>query len=94
MPRQLESVYVFIVENEQGDEGVASYHLSTRRRLADGSREVVREPMIAATEEKLEQLREIARDIVGVSRQRIKIVRFTQREHVANVLPIAVDTES
>lgn len=91
MPRQLDSLYVFVVENDQGDEGVASYHVPTRRRLPDGTHERIREPMIASSPAKLDELRSIARDIVAQSGQRIKVVRYSQREHVENVVPLPAE---
>lgn len=74
MSRRLESVYVFVVENSDGDEGVAA--LPVGRRL---------EPMIATTAEKLEILRVQARGIVQNSGQRMRVVRFMSRVDVEEI---------
>lgn len=74
MARRLDSVYIFVVENAEGDEGVAA--LPAGRRL---------EPMIATSEERLEQLRELAQGIVSSSGQRMRIVRFTSRVDVGEI---------
>jgi hypothetical protein len=70
MPRRLESIVVFLVEDANGDEGVAAFPSRETGRL-------VMQPMIASTEERLEQLREAARDLVAT--QRMRIVRFGRR---------------
>lgn len=77
MNRRLEQIHVFLIANEQGDEGVAAYNDPKINRLV---------PMIAATDEKLEELTAIAQEIVSLNPLRpMRIVRFSGREDVAEV---------
>jgi hypothetical protein len=74
--RRLEHIHVFVVERN-GDEHVAAYVNPRLARL---------EPMIAATEEKLEELTRIAQDLVSLNpTEPMRIVRFDGREDVAEV---------
>lgn len=83
MPRMLSDLYVFIVTNEAGDEGVASYLDPRTKRL---------EPMLAVTEEKREALMEVAHTLVSLHPESpIRIVRFSEREDIAEVVPAAED---
>jgi hypothetical protein len=81
--RRLESIVVFLVEDVNGDEGVAAFP----QRQAN--RTTVLQPMIASTEERLEQLRDAARDLV--SGQRMRVVRFTTREDLEEFVTGAVE---
>lgn len=77
MTRRLEEIYVFITEND-GAEGVAAYRDLRKNQLM---------PMIASTQEKLEELQTIAQDLVGMDPTKpIRIVRFSQREDIAEVV--------
>jgi hypothetical protein len=78
--RRLEDIFVFIVDLD-GDEGIAAYaHVNPRTH----QRELL--PMVASTEEKLEQLTAIAQDMVGLDPSKpIRIVRFHEREDIAQV---------
>ena len=71
MARRLESIVVFLVDDAAGNEGVAAFPSRESGRL-------VMQPMIASTEERREQLRDAARDLVAT--QRMRVVRFTTRE--------------
>lgn len=74
--RRLEHIHVFIVERNDA-EHVAAYVHPRLQRL---------EPMIAATEEKLEELTRIAQDLVSLNpSEPMRIVRFDGREDVAEV---------
>ena len=79
MGRRLDSIYVVLVENSEGDEGIAAIPFG--RRV---------EPLVASTEEKLEQIRSAAASLVASTRQTMRIVRFAQREHVENIVPAPV----
>jgi hypothetical protein len=85
--RKLEDIYVFIVEVD-GVEGIAAYaHINPRTR----QRELL--PMVASSQEKLEQLTAIAQDMVGMDPSKpIRIVRFHEREDIADVV-LAPDEE-
>jgi hypothetical protein len=82
MARRLESIVVFLVEDSNGDEGVAAFPQRTSKNS------VVLQPMIANTEERLEQLRDAARDLVAG--QRMRIVRFGTREDLEEFVSGAV----
>lgn len=80
MTRRLERIHVFIVERS-GDEHVAAYVNPRLQRL---------EPMIAATDEKLEELTRIAQELVSLNpSEPMRIVRFDGREDVAEVSVLA-----
>lgn len=70
MARRLESIVVFLVEDEKGDEGIAAFPERRGHRM-------VLQPMIASTPQRLEELRDAARDLVAG--QRMRIVRFGLR---------------
>ncbi len=82
MTRRLEEIYVFITENA-GDEGVAAFRDPRRNQLV---------PMVAATEEKLEELTMIAQELVSFDPSKpMRIVRFWQREDIAEIVPAPAD---
>ena len=76
MTRSIESFYVFLVEDKDGVEGIAAMPVPAARRW---------EPMIATTQEKLEQLRVAAVDIVKRSGQRMRIAHFSCRSDVEDL---------
>jgi hypothetical protein len=83
--RRLERIHVFIVDQD-GDEHVAAYMNVRRGRL---------EPMIAATDEKLEELTAVAQDLVAMNpAQPMRIVRFSQREDIAEIVPASAEAET
>ncbi len=77
MSRRIESFYVFLVTNA-GDEGIGAYFNPTLKRL---------EPLVASSEEKLEQLTELAQGVVSLNGQPMTIAHFTAREDVADIVP-------
>lgn len=79
-PRRLDRIYVFLIENSDGDEGIAAY--ASQRRL---------EPMVASTQEKLDQLLAIAGDLVKSNGRPIRVVRFFQREDIGLIQAPLVD---
>lgn len=83
MARRLESIVVFLVEDANGDEGVAAFP----QRQAN--RTTVLQPMIASTDERLEQLRDAARDLVAG--QRMRVVRFGSREDLEEFISGVVE---
>lgn len=76
MSRRLEDVYVFITDNN-GDEGIAAFWNPRLKRL---------EAMVAATEQRKDELLEMAQEMVSLHpEQPIRVVRFHQREDIAEV---------
>jgi hypothetical protein len=74
--RRLEEIYVFITELD-GDEGIAAYWNTRANRV---------EAMVAATEEKRDQLLEIARNMVSLNPDKpIRVTKFSSRYDVAEV---------
>ena len=78
MSRRIDSLYVFLTSNAEGDEGVAAFFNPTRKRL---------EPMVASTEEKLEEMTALAQGMVTLNGQAMLVARFTAREDVAEIVP-------
>ncbi len=82
MSHRIESLYVFLVTNDQGDEGVAAFFNPTRNRL---------EPLVASSEEKLDEMTPLAQGMVELNNQPMRVVQFTSREDVAEILPAPAD---
>ncbi len=78
MSRRIEGVYIFLVTNADGDEGVAAFFNPTRKRL---------EPLVASTEEKLEEMTELAQSMVTLNGQPMLVAHFTSREDVSEIVP-------
>jgi hypothetical protein len=76
--RRIDSAYIFLVKNDEGDEGVAAFYNPTRKRL---------EPLVASTEEKLEEMTELAQGMVTLNGRPMLIAHFTQREDVSEIVP-------
>lgn len=74
-PRRIESLYAFIAEDDLG-EGVCSF------RTGDTML-----PMVGANWERVESLKEIAREIAKASGKRIRLVRFASREEIEVIEP-------
>ena len=81
MTRRLELIYVFLTEQDDA-EGIAAFPqpVGDRVRL---------EPMIASSEEKLEQLRGVAQELVLRGGKPMRIAKFTTREDLGYVMPPA-----
>ena len=82
MGRRIESLHVFLVENDQGDEGVAALPNPVAHRT---------EPMIATSQEKLEALSLAASAIVRRSGQRMRLVHFIRRVDLGDIVPSEAD---
>lgn len=78
MNHRIDDVYIFLVTNDVGDEGVAAFFNPTRKRL---------EPLVASTEEKLAEMTELAQGMVSLNGQPMTIAHFTQREDVSEIVP-------
>jgi hypothetical protein len=78
MSRRIDSVYVFLTTNADGDEGVAAFFNPTRKRL---------EPMVASTDEKLEEMTELAQGMVTLNGQPMTVAHFTERVDVTEIVP-------
>ena len=76
--RRIESVYLFFTKNAIGDEGIAAFYNPTRKRL---------EPLVASTEEKLEEMTELAQSMVTLNGQPMLVAHFTNREDVTEIVP-------
>lgn len=71
MPR-IEEVWAFVsVDPDDGNEGVCAF------RTGDAWM-----PLIAADTKRLEQLRQIAKDLSKFTKNKIKLVKFTKREEL------------
>jgi hypothetical protein len=79
MPR-IESVYAFLsVDAEDGNEGVVGAPMGALGCV----------PLIAADEQRLEQLRQIAQAISNRSKAQIRLVKFTKREEIGFIQPVS-----
>jgi hypothetical protein len=81
--RRVEHFYVFLVDDAQGNEGIAALPVPVAKRS---------EPMIATSQEKLDALWLAARAIVKKSGQRMRVALFTKRVDLKDV-PAAEDDE-
>jgi hypothetical protein len=75
--RRLQTLHVFLVDNHDGDEGIAAYMANPRLQV----------PMIATSDAKLKQLQSLAADMAARSGQRIRLVRFERRVDLGEVEP-------
>jgi len=83
MSRRIESVYLFFTKNAIGEEGIAAFYNPTRKRL---------EPLVASSDEKLEEMTTLAEGMVTLNGQPMLVARFTSREDVAEIVPAPPDS--
>jgi len=69
MGNKINSVYVFISEDKDGDEGICAFHTASFGWM----------PMVAANKEILESLRPIAKDLATVQKSKIKLIELNRR---------------
>ena len=78
MTRRIEELHVFLVRDADGNEGVAAFYDIRSKRI---------EPMVASSEERVEQLLEVAQDLVARDPSKpILLTKFLSREDVAEVV--------
>jgi hypothetical protein len=82
MARRIESFYVFLVDDPDGNEGIAALPVPVAKRS---------EPMIATSQEKLDALRQAAQALVRRSGQRMRVAHFSRRVDVEDVVPSETD---
>ena len=79
MTRHIDELHVFLVRDADGNEGIAAfYDIRTKRN----------EPMVASSQQRVEELLEIAQDLVARDPSKpLLLTKFSSREDVAEVLP-------
>lgn len=73
MARPIDGMHVFLVTNDDGDEGIAAYVPPARK---------LQVPMIASSPERLEQLMAIARDMVEQTGRPMTLAYFLRKRDV------------
>lgn len=77
MPKKIETIHAFISVDSEGDEGIVGMKNPT-----DGSWM----PLIGADEERIKSLMPIAKQIKRLTNKKIKLIKFSIREDIEEIL--------
>lgn len=80
---KINKVYVYLVEDESGEEGLAGVI------TPQGGR-----PLIAVTDEILNEIRPLAQDFSNISGLATKLVQFDVRKEIETLIPTTADTST
>lgn len=75
-PKKIDQMFAFVVEEEDGGEGVAAWRTSTGWM-----------PLVGADMQRVESLRHVAQLIADTTGRPIKLVKFSQLETVEQLRP-------
>lgn len=75
MPR-IDEMFAFIAENEPGEEGVTGITVSS----FSGSDIFM--PLVGADMERMESLKQVAKELAATTGKPIKLVKFSKREEI------------
>lgn len=72
----IKSIWAYVSIDEKGEEGICGFNDPRTNQWV---------PMIAADEERLKSLRPFAHQIAIVTKQKVKLVKFNNREDVGEI---------
>lgn len=73
---EIKSIWAYVSVDENGEEGICGFNDPRTKQWM---------PMIAGDEYRLKSLRPFAHQIASVTKRKVKIVRFTNREDIGEV---------